>query len=403
MKAHISFRPHGQKTKNLFTTLLTPDILEDICRLTTGQDQFDLEIAPDDSPYNKGRLVIVEFDGWKHYVTLSETTANGRNSTVQSAPSVLNQFVADPAEHKTLNYYFLNHTGNLFTSYLQSVYKLLMTVGFKFLNIDKVSNANVINFTDPNPFGSIDELITYRNKTKKRNKSNNSSYVTKSEDAVQVYAKTYGASKYESTLMAIAALKIAKKRVEIYTITEGELKNLPKASLKTIKKIGDSIEHGYEIHNTSLTFDRRKVEGDAETLKLRDACYIFNLLERIGAKKCALCGCEIPEIIQGAHIWPVASIRKADMPDEDKFKHATSGHNGIWLCQNHHKLFDSNIIFITNAGTVRISRHLLAVNKAYIASATPQKAITNSVLSAEFKDYADRRNGELAMTETESF
>lgn len=401
MKAIVTYRPHGQKKKNLFSNVLTEDVLLNICELTTHQKDYEVKIDNTRNGINVGRLVLVEYDGKKHYVTLSETSANGRNSTLQSAPTVFNIFTADEHPNKTLNFYFLKHYGNLFTSYLQFVYKLLMTVGYNFLNISEVKNTYVTKFTSRTPFASLDELINWRNKTKKHNRSNNSSYITKSADAVQIYAKTYGASKYESTLFAISAFILSDRPIELYSIIEGNLKQLPKSSLASINTYKRKYPHvHFKIHNTTLTFDRNKVGKKSGSLKLRDACYTYNLLNRIGPKKCALCGCEIPEIIQGAHIWPVAEIKRSSLSNEDKFKHATNGHNGLWLCQNHHKLFDTNILFIDENGQVKVSTNILDSNKDFIVSVTKQVRLLKTILSTEFKQYVIKRNKSLNMTQT---
>ena len=403
MKAKITYKPNGQKKKNLFSILLKSDVLKDICILTTNQEEYEVIIDNSNKGVNIGRLVFVEYKGTKHYVTLSEDKAEGRNSTLQSAPTVLNMFIADKSRKKTLNFYFVEHTGNLFTNYLQFGYKLLMTVGYKFLNISRVKNANVAKFADRTPFSSLDELINWRNKTKKRNASNNSSYITKSADSVQIYAKTYGASKYESTLFAISSFILTDRPVELYTIIEGNLKHLPKSSLASIAQYKKTYPHlKFEIHNTTLKFDRIKAGEKPNSIKLRDACYTYNLLDRIGPKKCALCGCEIPEIIQGAHIWPVAEIKKASLTDEEKFEHATSGHNGLWLCQNHHKLFDTNILLIDDQGQVKLTNHILDSNKKFIISVTKQDKIQELVLSPEFLQYVVNRNKGLDITHVQS-
>ena len=398
MKAKITYKPNGQKKNNLFSNLLKSDVLKDICILTTNQEEYEVIIDNSNKGVNIGRLVFVEYKGTKHYVTLSEDKAEGRNSTLQSAPTVLNMFIADKSRKKTLE-----HTGNLFTNYLQFGYKLLMTVGYKFLNISRVKNANVAKFADRTPFSSLDELINWRNKTKKRNASNNSSYITKSADSVQIYAKTYGASKYESTLFAISSFILTDRPVELYTIIEGNLKHLPKSSLASIAQYKKTYPHlKFEIHNTTLKFDRIKAGEKPNSIKLRDACYTYNLLDRIGPKKCALCGCEIPEIIQGAHIWPVAEIKKASLTDEEKFEHATSGHNGLWLCQNHHKLFDTNILLIDDQGQVKLTNHILDSNKKFIISVTKQDKIQELVLSPEFLQYVVNRNKGLDITHVQS-
>ncbi|MBQ0141802.1 MAG: HNH endonuclease [Prevotellaceae bacterium] len=401
MKAKITYRPNGQKTPNLFRNVLTDSVLKDICIRITNQEEYEVHIDNTSNGINKGRLVFVEYNDEKHYVTLSETKDDGRNSTLQSAPTVLNLFTADSSTKKTLNFYFLKHEGNLFTPYLQFGYKLLMTVGYKFINIECVENPNSAKFTDRKPFSSLDELINWRRITKKRNRSNNSSYITKTESAVQIYAKTYGASKYESTLFAISAFVLSDMPVELYTIVEGRLKNLPKSSLASIMHYKGMFPHAFEIHNTTLSFDRNKLDSEPDSIKLRAACYTYNLLSRIGPKKCALCGCEIPEIIQGAHIWPVADIKKSSLTDAEKFGHATSSHNGMWLCQNHHKLFDSNILFVDEDGHIKLTNNITDTNKIFIVSITKNDTLSKTLLSHEFKEYVKSRNQSLDLTKTQ--
>ena len=142
------------------------------------------------------------------------------------------------------------------------------------------------------------------------------------------------------------------QRFLLYEILEGDLKELPKPSLDVIKKIGKINK----IIPLSKSLNKNQIN---EGLKLRSARYIFNLLERIGDKKCAMCDCAIPEIIQGAHIWEVSSIRKDKfLSKAEKYQNSVSGDNGIWLCSNHHKLFDENIIRITPTGDIEFNTEL---------------------------------------------
>lgn len=83
------------------------------------------------------------------------------------------------------------------------------------------------------------------------------------------------------------------------------------------------------------------------------------------------------------------------MDDDKKFEHAISGHNGIWLCQNHHKLFDSNIILIDNDGRVRIKDGLVTTDVAFIRDTTFNVALDGAVLSDDFKYYISQRNQNL--------
>ena len=59
-----------------------------------------------------------------------------------------------------------------------------------------------------------------------------------------------------------------------------------------------------------LMTDRLILREFEENDSLRSPQYIFNLLERLGPKKCVFCNCEIPQLIEGAHVWSVADIKR---------------------------------------------------------------------------------------------
>lgn len=380
MEAIITYRPDAQKTPGLFDRILTNEVLLDICLRVTGQSRF--RVVKDRSTYNRGRLVFLEYEGIVNYISLSEANIGGRNSSLQSVPTAINMFYADQRQNKRLCYYFIPHVGNAFTDYHLFIYRLLMTAGIDFLNIGDYYQQHVL------PYRNVDDLIIDRRENQTSNSSNNSSYVSKTSDKIQIYAKTFGASKYESTLLAIAISHIADRPIDLFNICEQDLTKLPQASLNTIEGLGN-----ISMHYTSLFLDKREYLQQSDRSELRSASYTFNLFNRLGAKKCALCGCEIPEIIQGAHIWGVAQIsRTPGLDDDTKFNHAVSGHNGLWLCQNHHKLFDSNIILLDNDGFVRLKDNLVTDNVAFIRSTTFRTSVDARFLSAEFKDYLAKRN-----------
>lgn len=380
MEAIITYRPDAQKTPGLFDRILTNEVLLDICLRVTGQSRF--RVVKDRSTYNRGRLVFLEYGGIVNYISLSEANIGGRNSSLQSVPTAINMFYADQRQNKRLCYYFIPHVGNAFTDYHLFIYRLLMTAGIDFLNIGDYYQQHVL------PYRTVDDLIIDRRENQTSNSSNNSSYVSKTSDKIQIYAKTFGASKYESTLLAIAISHIADRPIDLFNICEQDLTKLPQASLNTIEGLGN-----ISMHYTSLFLDKREYLQQSDRSELRSASYTFNLFNRLGAKKCALCGCEIPEIIQGAHIWGVAQIsRTPGLDDDTKFNHAVSGHNGLWLCQNHHKLFDSNIILLDNDGFVRLKDNLVTDNVAFIRSTTFRTSVDARFLSAEFKDYLAKRN-----------
>ncbi len=380
MAAIITYRPNAQKTPGLYNRILTEEILRDICVRVTGQDDFS--VVRDTSTYNRGRLITVEYGGIKNFVSLSEVLVEGRNQSVQSIPTAINLYYADNSPNKRLYYYFMPHRGNYFTDYHILFFRLLRTAGVVFLNLLDYYSAGI------DAFENIDDLIEERNDNRKNNKSNNSSYISKTSDKVQIYAKTYGASKYESTLLAVAAAAITDRPIDLFNICEQDLTRLPQSSLETINTIGN-----ISIHDTSITLEKREFIKQARNNEFRSPVYQRNLLERLGNKHCALCGCEIPEIIQGAHVWGVAEIaRDNHFCDDMKFDHAVSGENGLWLCQNHHKLFDSHYLSFNMDGHILIPNNLRTEHGQFIRAITENKSLDNLIMTDNFKWYLSQRN-----------
>lgn len=377
MKAIITYKPDSQKIPGAIREALTTDVLRDICQRITKQQGYI--VREDTSSYNKGRLVIVEYNHIRSYVTLSEKKYEGRNSSIQSVPTALNIFWKDTYSNKQLCYYFLEHTGNAFTDYHVFMYRLMATAGMHFINSSQYFSELIT------PFHSVDELIYSKRILRQSKKSNNSTYITKTSNAVQIYAKVYGASKYESTLLAFATSQITHKTIDLFNIRERDLIRLPKPSLDTLSSLN------IRFHDTPLYFEI-KHQNETQSLDLRSSAYIYNLLNRIGDKRCVLCGCPVQEIVQGAHIWNVADIKKSNLQESEKFKAATNGNNGIWLCQNHHKLFDANLIMIDHSGFLRLPSDLDNYNKTFIRDITTETHLEKSIMSEEFIQYLDLRN-----------
>ncbi|KAF5032168.1 hypothetical protein DSECCO2_620090 [anaerobic digester metagenome] len=383
-KPHFIIKNHFQKKPDLYSELLTEDILKDICQKITGR--CDYTCFFDDEGYNKGRLAILKYENVTTFISFSETEANGRNSSFQSVPSALNSYYLDAIGEKRICFYFLPAVGHIKTFYFMFMYRLMITAGIEFLNADSFLGTKIL------PFSTVEDIIAVRNLNRGRNKSNNSTYVTISDKRVpQIYGKTYGASKYETTLFAVALSKITNKLIELYEIQEKDLKELPKRSLDVIQSLG------IKIIPTSLTFEKNAFEKDNS---LRSPRYIYNLLSKLGPKKCAFCGCEIPELIQGAHIWPVSDIKKeGSLSFEKRLKYATDGDNGLWLCENHHKMFDEGIIVLDAKGNLSLRNDLEKKDINFIEYITPIKTISNEVLNKSFISYLNRRYDSISYTE----
>lgn len=391
-KPHFTIKKNLQKSKQTgvyFSDIVTLDVLRDVCQRITGKTSFTYAYVDNDyqdelleSGYNKGRLAILQYMDEVSYVTFSEKEIGGRNSSVQSVPTAFNIYYMNPYPKKKLYYYFLNAAGNAGTDYQILMYRLMETIGFNFINASLAIGRNFAAFS------SIEDIMYTRRANASRNQSNNSTYITKSGiNQYDIYGKTYGANKYETSMMCYALSMLAQPHhsLTLYEVLEGDLRELPESSLSVIKK----------MNNIAVVPTDMQLEKNAfnENNSLRSPRYIFNLLGRLGHKHCAFCNCEIPELIQGAHIWPVADIKKVPtLTLEQKLSHAISGENGIWLCENHHKMFDENLLRINPNGTISYRSDIEHRHIAFINEITTIKRLPDEYLTDGFLSYLDMRN-----------
>lgn len=388
-----------QKTKQTgltFQDQIDESYLADICNKITGRSDYDCRYVDNDyqdeflqKTYNKGRLATLRYGDYVHFITFSEQKVEGRNSSVQSVPTAFNIFYMCPYEKKKLYYYFICKEGNPLTDYHIFIYRLMETIGFKFLNYP----SSVVPFM----FVNIEDMMRARDENRVLNGSNNSTYISKNEyGEYEAYCKTYGASKYESSLICYAMSSIlgSSSKIKLYEILEGNLKELPKASLDVLRKM-----NSVEIIPTDLTFEKNALQ-ESKGNQLRSPRYQFNLLNKLGEKRCALCGCNIPDIIQGAHVWPVASIKgNKALTIDQMVQYATDGDNGMWLCENHHKLFDRNIIAITTDGKVNYRRDILPDYIPYLQEITATHGLSALYINDNFLNYVELRDRALNMND----
>ena len=390
---HFVVKKNLQKSRNTgiyFSDILSDPVLKDVCIRITGLEHYTVDFVENDyedefleKTYNKGRLAILQYQDTAHYISFSESSVKGRNSSVQSVPTAFNLFFSNPYPNKKLHFYFLNvQAGNLETDYLLLMYRLMSTIGFNFLNADVALRQRILAFS------SIEDIIFNRRNNSEKNQSNNSTYITKSGvDTIDIYGKVYGANKYESSMMcyALSVLHHESQEITLYEVIEKDLTELPESSRKIIDQMGV-----IRIVPTDMTLEKKLFE---ENDSLRSPRYIYNLLDRIGPKRCVLCECGIPELIQGAHVRPVAQIKKeAGMPFDKKLECAIDGNNGLWLCENHHKLFDENIIRIKENGIIHYKDGILPEHSSFITKITTIPELPKSIMTDKFLEYLWRRN-----------
>jgi len=82
-----------------------------------------------------------------------------------------------------------------------------------------------------------------------------------------------------------------------------------------------------------------QVRGQIQTI-FREA------LRKAYQNKCAVCGCTISQLLQAAHIIPWSRATEEQRVDPQ---------NGILLCANHHRLFDTGVLTVTVSYTVHIN------------------------------------------------
>jgi hypothetical protein len=347
----------------------------------TGCTEYTCEF--DGKDYNKGRLAILLYNGRVNFISFSDNNASGRNSSFQSFPTAIVRYYQEKNKDKKIFFYFLPTSGNYTTPYFNFMYRLMKTAGVEFLNEKEFLKNSIF------PFSAVEDIIVNRNMNKIKNKSNNSTYLTRNSDnIIQIYGKTYGANKKESTLLCIAISRIADTSVELYQICEQNLSILPKPDLEVIERLGN-----IKIITTNLTLERKEFEHNDS---IRSIIYIYNLLSKLGDKSCAFCDCGNPRLIHGAHIWSVEDIKKeSNLNQKEKLKHAIDGDNGIWLCPNHHKMFDLNLLMISIEGKLKIKSDLKEDLKKYIAQITTRNQLSKEILTQKFIEYLEKRNSSI--------
>lgn len=91
----------------------------------------------------------------------------------------------------------------------------------------------------------------------------------------------------------------------------------------------------------------------------------------------------------------MSEIKKIKISDDEKLKHALSENNGIWLCENHHKLYDRNIIIINENGDLLVKKSILKSHENYINTITINKSLPKSIINNDLISYINKRNASI--------
>jgi hypothetical protein len=315
--------------------------LKNICQLSFNDSNYD--IVEDKRGYNSGQYIKLVKDDIIKYVCLSRIDATeSRDSFIlQNFPTAYMNYLKDSSKNKSFEYY-IRDTINTHAPYEVFAEKILITADIKILNIDKVIPSNRVDYLDPRTsFMDFNQMRKYRIYSQGRNSSNNSTQFEMSdeENEISVYGKTYGANGRETTAICLALQKLENIPIVVYNVNETD-----RTHLASVDPSNEYIlkYYGINIDDKIMDFDTTNKDIIA---KRNAKLYHYNLLKKFHEKKCYLCGCNIEQIVQGAHIYSYTDIIHSNESDEEKQKKIVDGENGFWLCENHHKLFDSNLIY----------------------------------------------------------
>lgn len=382
---------NGSEKKSLKPpSFLTNSILKDICNKITGQTNFD--VIWENTNF-KGRLITLETDTGINYINLSQTGhLSARNWQVQSIPTALSMFLkaqSTSTKKCCFYFYFLPFTGNNNTPYVNFFYRCMKTMGVKLLN----EKFGLKSAGPVKPFASVDDIINARNASRQINSGNQSTYLTDEGDCYHIYGKTFGANQKETTLLCYSLAAITTKPIKLFQVLDNRSQRISDNDVQAIQQyVTNNSTKPFSIMSGTTVFSAKTGLAKKGDLRVYQPDFIYNLLcKHSGKKVCALCGCEIGGIVQGAHIYEVNALRKRkDLTDAQKKSIYTDKDNGIWLCQNHHKLFDLGVITFDN-GNLKVVKKLKPSETIFLKKITTITAIKPFYLNNRMLAFFDMR------------
>lgn len=355
-----------------------------------------------------------ELDSTKKYV-YGEPAYHANTYLKQGCPAIFNYYFGQREinPHVDLSFYLLDinqtYPHNLFNILS---YRELQTIGFKVLNIDQIvfdkytETGCKLNSSSNIAFSSFTKYMNDIALISKRNTGNIPSFLQCQEHLVQGDNDTesYYIDKYIYTFKALSAqgydslfrtwcMKVLadKEGTDIefrlgkqYFHYEAEERSvsdrLTGPILQTFKYAGIELEY---VTNDEFMIEKNLEENAYLSAKSRkdprnQSLFRNNIRKKGVPTKCVICGNDNPAILKAAHLWEVSSIKNADANTINSFirvnslfdlidqtsQHknelffkkyclTNSGDNGIWLCGNHHDLFDQNYFYFeSELGTV---------------------------------------------------
>lgn len=336
------FQQRGEDPQQMFNS----KVLDSLAEKLIGGKNYEVCWQ---SGRNEGLLAKLVTPLRSFYICLSKADpGEGRNSYLQSSPTAFAIYIKEVIEQRKKGEFVvaLRSKGRAYlTDYQRFVMRILLTIGVKAIDL---TPYNLLK--DVVEFSSIEDMINTRHASERAN--NNPTFFTDEGENYHLYGKTFGANGKETALLCYAMMKISSKPIRLFQILDNGESSLSQEDINAFSL----FEKYYNTPTIEILDDTYEIDDftsqaypDTSALKLRQPRFIYNLLEKTkGIKKCALCDCRISPLVQAAHIYSVADIKKnRSLTDNEKVRMATDGNNGMWLCMHHHKLFDSSILRIS--------------------------------------------------------
>lgn len=395
-----------------------------------------------------------ELDPTKKYI-YGELAYHANTYLKQGCPAIFNYYFEQKEINPQveLAFYLLDieqsYPHNLFNILS---YRELQTIGFKVLNIDQITFDKYVetgcnlNSSSNISFSSFTKYMNDIALISKRNTGNIPSFLKCQEHLVQGEdnSESYYIDKYIYTFKALSAqgydslfrtwcMKVLadKEGTEIefrlgkqyfhYDADEKSVADrLTGPILQTFKYAGIELEY---VTNDEFMIERNLEESAYLSAKSRkdprnQSLFRNNIRKKGVPTQCVICGNDNPTVLKAAHLWEVSAIKNADANTINSFirvnslfdlidetsKHkgelffkkyclTNSGENGIWLCGNHHDLFDQNYFYFeSEMGTVVLhfqDEHQAAM---FLAETIADCRIPAQVLTHATKAFIAQRN-----------
>lgn len=294
------------------------------------------------------------------------------------------------------------------------LYRKLATIGFRLLNLDSIQNISSKRKAHME-YPSLNSFVNNILDVSSRNKSNMPAYIKvidnnfdilddeddngNNSDEKYIYTfKSLGAQAYDAflTIWTLVVLARRENKTLEFKFAEEKYNFADPEHLKTTTKLMSTIESALQNAGITIEYEtteevlqqeereRVQYQKAKDNASLRNQELFKNNMRAKGMPtRCRLCGCEVEEILEAAHIWGVSDIKNTrhseikktaahqdmiELFDEDiesftqdddfylRYKMANSGDNGIWLCKNHHGMFERHFYcFDTKDGKVLIN------------------------------------------------